>query len=185
MLAVLNTDNTRNLEVINLHRIETAVEGIASGEIPGFQLIPGTEPMLAQIALTKAMKPHVPRFCFNVSTEITEIDARDSSPHVDFGVEGVALHVSRTGTGKVFLAALEPHKYIDAVGGVIAEQHDVGPTYSGELAPGILTVFSEGFTAKTQQSVGHTYHWFLSNDGNHTRSWTRHAFAPSNSSLRH
>lgn len=184
-LAILETENTQELEVINLHGIDDSVEGIATGEIPGFQLLPGTEPILAHIALERAMRQHIPQFTFNATTDIAENAARDSGPHVDFGVEGVALHVCRAGEGRVFLASLVPNKYIGAVGGVIADQNDVGPTFAGELTPGMLTVFSESFITNLGRSIGHTYHRFVSKNGNHSRSWVRHAYTPTSSSLRY
>lgn len=185
MLARLDFGKTTPLEVLTLHDIPEAIESIATAEIPGFQLIPGSEPAFAKIAIERAMRVQTSkitraRFVFNVVTDVVESDARDSDAHIDLGVEGVALHVNHKGNGRVYLASLGADTYTPVAGGVVIEQtEDVGQTYEGELSDGMLTVFSEGFTTPGGKKVGAALHQFVSSDGNFSRSWSRHAFAPS------
>jgi hypothetical protein len=164
------------LEVVgSTDGIVPAFENLVSTPLPGFQISPdvSTEDSLA--ILRQAMQQYNPGFEFD--DIFGQQDIGTTHAHLDGGyagrMAGLTLHENIHGLGKVTLQLVKPDVTETSQ---MKKRSLVSPCMSGELMPGMKTVFSNRIYDVHEKRVlaGATYHLFEIADSSSARSWRRY-----------
>jgi hypothetical protein len=168
-------------------QIGEAFDSLIASKCPGFQISSNVQTDEALTVLEKRMT------VFNKHFRFDDKFNGDSSPndtfHIDINIVedggGLALHETRRGIGSVALILVKPngvsHAYTREVdiAGLEAMGLTEGEVFTGEVKPGLKTVFSEGILVpEANLELGPTVHRFL-NEEDSFRQYTRHSWSGS------
>lgn len=155
--------------------IAEAFQRMLAKPLPGFQISPGVSTENALNVLTSEMQRYNPGF------EFDDIFGQDhigtTHAHLDGGyagrMAGLTLHENILGSGLVTLQLVKPTVTETSQ---IKKRNLLAPCLSGELTPGMKTVFSNRIYDLQEEKIllGASYHLFEIANTSEPRSWRRY-----------